>query len=291
MKEFAASRNMFKTCIRTCIMTAMCIISIFLMTGCGTGIGMPYNAAGKVKGEYDYELTGGDGLHLVMTVEENVNGMTEKIGVVDDHGKWIQEPSASHPFLKNGLLPKPESVAVSVVTTGGQSLKAASMIMENARVAAAKEKLVYLGEGICGFRYHAGMHEYLFYDLRSGASFDAGSCTRFTEFHDGYLVCAGDNHVTSPVKIISHGGRIVYPDLKTGSENLGCYSEGKFFNGASFYDLDGNKVIDLEQYTIVNSPAFSKGKCRLEIENNIGSRYRVDIDDTGAFLSDPVKLP
>ena len=125
---------------RTFIMTAMCVISIFLMTGCGTGAGKPNNAAGKVKGEYDYELTGGDGLHLVMTVEANVNGMTEKIGVVDDHGKWIQEPSASHPFLKNGLLPKTESVAVSVVTTGGQSLKANSMIMENARVAAAKEK-------------------------------------------------------------------------------------------------------------------------------------------------------
>ncbi len=264
-------------------------ICMIVFTACGNGREKT-NSAEKTKKDYDYELAGGDGLHLVMIVKENLNGFTEKIGVVDDDGNWVQEPSPAHPFFRHKLLPDPGSVGVSVVTMSGKPIKADSKIKENARVAEAKEKLEYLGEGICGFRYHTGMNSYLFYDMATGECFDAGTCTRLTQFHDGYLVCAGDSHVISPVKIVSHDGEVIYPDIMTGSEDLGTYSEGKYFNGTNFYDLEGTKVIELEQYKIVNSPAFRGGRCELEIENDLGSRYSVEIDEAGEFLSEPVKL-
>ena len=72
----------------------------------------------------------------------------------------------------------------------------------------------------------------------------------------------------------------------------GIYSEGVFFAGNCFYDLDGNIVIDLSEYSpgkFRNEPYFENDKCYLEITNNAGTEYYTEIDHEGNFIYEPKK--
>lgn len=55
-----------------------------------------------------------------------------------------------------------------------------------------------------------------------------------------------------------------------------------------FYDINGNKVIDLSQYTFTEEyidAAFVDGQCSFEIKNDQGTCYYITIDKTGNVIN------
>lgn len=69
-----------------------------------------------------------------------------------------------------------------------------------------------------------------------------------------------------------------------------CYHEGEDVNG--FFDIEGNKVIDLQQYTIyteIKDIAFNDGYCLLTLKNPQGSLFYTVFDKTGKMMFEPRK--
>jgi hypothetical protein len=96
------------------------------------------------------------------------------------------------------------------------------------------------------------------------------------------------------------------PSASAGREYVGEYREGLFYliSGGGrdaktgFYDINGNLVIDLSEYTVVHSargrmmvPAFSGGYCPLVLQNAQGAHFYTVIDKTGRFLFEPKPYP
>ena len=174
------------------------------------------------------------------------------------------------------------------------------------RISDIQKCLHYLGEGMFALHYKVrGGREYFYilYNAETNVAFDAEFCgigasglTGGTvcggvgEFHNGYLVISATDKATSNVKIISRDGEIKYPEISNGGGHIGIYSEGVFFAGNCFYDIDGNMVIDLSQYSpqqFKNEPVFKDGKCYLEISNDSGTVYYTEIDHDGNFVYEP----
>ena len=100
---------------------------------------------------------------------------------------------------------------------------------------------------------------------------------------------------------------LVYINMNTGErktlpldsydiDTIGIISEGLFFATTdevwedpqhSFYDLNGNKVIDLSSYTITDLKArkFTDGKYTFTVKNSSNILFDITIDTTGKVLS------
>ena len=80
----------------------------------------------------------------------------------------------------------------------------------------------------------------------------------------------------------------------------GCFLHTLSNIKPGFYDISGNRVIDLSEYDIKTGsymedlgalvPYFENGKATIRFANNAGSIFQVDIDQTGAFLGEPEKV-
>lgn len=67
-------------------------------------------------------------------------------------------------------------------------------------------------------------------------------------------------------------------------------SEGVFFcTDKCFYNTNGQKTVDLTEYSIDvwddGDIAFEGGTCTFEVENSIGTRFRVTVDESGTVIS------
>lgn len=64
------------------------------------------------------------------------------------------------------------------------------------------------------------------------------------------------------------------------------YTWGEHQNYEGFYDIDGNRVIDLSQYKFANNDfAFKNGVCEMVIINDQNSYYKITIDKTGNVIN------
>ncbi len=64
------------------------------------------------------------------------------------------------------------------------------------------------------------------------------------------------------------------------------YTWGEHQNYEGFYDIDGNRVIDLSQYKFANNNfAFKNGVCEMVIINDQNSYYKITIDKTGNVIN------
>lgn len=74
------------------------------------------------------------------------------------------------------------------------------------------------------------------------------------------------------------------------SEGLFAILKGGAYHDETigFYDISGQKVIDLSQYYFLSQQYFNAvfidGKCTLEIKNDQGTMYQITIDKTGAVI-------
>ena len=67
---------------------------------------------------------------------------------------------------------------------------------------------------------------------------------------------------------------------------INSYNSPQAENG--FYDITGNKVIDLSGYTFTEKiidAAFVNGECSFEIKNDQGTEYYITIDKTGTVIN------
>ena len=244
--------------------------------------------------EYDEVLCSGGGYHIVLKLVDDFDGAYDMVGVVDDKGDWIHELSANHPFIQNGRV----SVGDKYISVDNDSES-----RYQARMMTIKNCMYYLGEGMFALHYadRGSDPNYTMYNAETGIGFDAGECGKSVlknpfgyhcgspgEFHDGYLVTRSDDLI----KLVGSDGTVKQTDVDFQGGKYGIYSEGVFFAGNCFYDLDGNIVIDLSEYSpgkFRNEPYFENDKCYLEITNNAGTEYYTEIDHEGNFLYEPKK--
>lgn len=275
--------------IKYCIcMAAILILSTFF-TGChsssNTGNNSATNAVPPTSNEYDNVLASGGGYHIVMKRVDEFSGAYDMVGVVNDAGEWIHELSKDHPFIKDGQIMKGQT---SIMTTlDGKKV--------DSRIYDIKNSLRYVGESMFAMHYATNgnsENSYIMFNAETGLGFDAGICEGIGEFHNGYMIVAGNRKVDTAIKIISRDGVVSEPGISTEGGNWGIFSEEVFFAGNRFYYVDGTVAIDLFAYPaekIVNAPAFENNKCYLEIKNDAGTVYYTEIDHNGNFLYEPVK--
>ncbi len=264
------------------------VLFLFCCAACGDAGSV--TAADKLpkSDEYDEVLCSGGGYHIVWKRVEELSGVYDMVGVINDQGEWVQPLSQDHPFIDGGKIET--GCNVFVVNLGDDDSNATGSY-----ISSIKRCLKYDEEGIFSLHYKTygfnsvGEYCYHIYNAETGKGFDvsvtAGGCGRLV-FHDGYSI----SQLDEKIQIVSCDGEIRTPDIRAG--RCGIYAESVFFAGNCFYDIDGNMVIDLSAYSpdqFRGSPYFEDNVCRLELVNENGTIYETEIDHDGKFLYEPRK--
>lgn len=231
--------------------------------------------------EYDCCLLSADGYNFVVKHEDTFEGTYDTVGVIDDSGRWILPLTSEHPFIINkyfgGL---DDSYGMASDAASGRQI-----YTETVWGWSAGKKLSYLENGwfaLTRAETFGGEKKYVLYNVNTKAELQL-SCKFVRAFRNGYMMTASDDKVM----IVSENGEIIQTDIE--ASGIGDYSDGLFYAGNCFYDLSGKLVIDLSAYDIQGTPMFENGKCELEIRNDGGTLYIVEIDKTGRFLSEPTR--
>lgn len=230
---------------------------------------------------YDYLLCSGDGYMLVAKEKETVNDIEDFIGVLDVDYNWVIPLSSDTPLHNNNGRLEWNGLE-------GYFDKACDDL---------ENQFHYAGDGAFIWadwhfpaKYYNGkmllVEENKWVDL---GNFDSSLLT----FTNGCLVtvdCERQNE--DNVKIIYSSGEVVPLDIYCRrKEYLGQYREGLFFAYDGFYNLDGERIIDLSEYAgkINNQPYFKDGKCKLYAENENGTIFTAEIDKNGNFITEFTK--
>lgn len=225
--------------------------------------------------DFDQILCNGGNFIIVSKMEESVSGVTEYVGVIDNNYKWIHELSDKTTLNPDGKMAN--------ITVGTHDY--------DERCEDISYRLHHCGNGIFIFIDTFGnWHTYnaLTDTWTEIGEYEANSTT----FHDGYLLLMDVDFYSGTkdtVLTLDTKGNIGKTGVEcTSTKNLGEYSEGKFFAYDGFYDIEGNKVIDLTEYAgrITNWPYFFDGQCILTAKNENGTEYKGVIDSTGKFISE-----
>lgn len=261
-------------------------------------------------GEWDEILCSGDGYHLVKKEVDAYDGYKFMLGVVDDDGEWVQELTDIGTFVEEVRFRAEGSSEIlrdsSCYTYLGEGTFLASPGIS-----------VYTKDG----EYRVGPWENIVsYSPTGRADVEIGECilwnvtnnfqastraSKISVFQDGYLFYSQADKLgrSTPWALNTNGEATELPCICLDSFTI--YSEGLLFAYSEqyqpgFYDISGNRVIDLSEYDIKTGsymedlgalvPYFENGKATIRFANNAGSIFQVDIDQTGAFLGEPEKV-
>lgn len=253
----------------------------------------------------------GDTYELVANETENYTGTEIKIGVIKNN-EWLIKPTKQCPFLnENGFIFYNYSVY---------------KYLEAVRYGSVNG-IKYIGNGCF---YYAYSLDYKYYEviwntntnksytttkgsivLYDGFINDEGKFIFYSQ-SSGYAIMLDTNTMTEtklkdPISLAasnSKGGIIRYMPY---SEGLYCIASYEYIKTGSswnspywdegisgFYDLEGNLIIDMSEYTIIenddfdrknfNNFSFKDGKCSIKVKNDQGSYYKITIDKTGEVL-------
>lgn len=118
--------------------------------------------------------------------------------------------------------------------------------------------ITYLGDRMY-LIYYGEDKEYFVYDSTTKKQFSIGD--RFdvlkTEYKDGYIIYQDTN--AYEVYSIDRDGNKKLIVGNSRHAQIGQYSDGLVFINDAFYDLNGNKVIDLKDEGVKNNPMFING--------------------------------
>ena len=261
-------------------------------------------------GEWDEILCSGDGYHLVKKEVDAYDGYKFTLGVVDDEGQWVQEmtdtgtfvdevrfraegtsetlrDSSCYMYLGEGVFLA--SPGVSLYTKDGEY-----------RVGPWKNSVSYSPTG----RADVAIWECLLWNVETNMQTEIDA-SKMSTFQDGYLLfCEEDEFGSGTLDAMNTNGEITELPCKC-NDNFTLYSEGLFFaysehSQPGFYDISGNRVIDLSDYDMrsisypddlgINAPYFENGQATILFTNNTDSIFQATIDKTGAFVGEPEKV-
>jgi len=263
-------------------------------------------------GEWDEILCSGDDYYLVNKYIDTFDEYKLLLGVVNSKGEWVQEltedgafvdmvifralgsskilsDSSCFMYLGEGVFLA--SPGVTVVTPDGET-----------RVGPWENTIstTFTGDET------VSVWECLTWNVVDNIqkNFDA---TKISVYQNGWLFFCEEEPWFS-VGILSAmnvKGEITKLPCKNRHGSFPIYSEGLFFAidknyDYAFYDIEGNKVIDLSKYDLhfnsyeritgKSSPYFENGTVTILTTNQGGSIYKVVLDKTGEFIGDPEKL-
>lgn len=267
-------------------------------------------------GEWDEILCSGDGYHLVKKEIDAYDGYKFMLGVVDDDGQWVQEMTDTGTFVEEvrfraeGSSETLRDSSCYMYLGEGVFLASPGVTVytkeEEFRVGSWSNNISYSPTG----RAEVSIWECLIWNVKdnSQVEFDA---SKMSTFQDGYLLfCEEDEFGGGSLNVLNTKGEITeltcqYLPNKP-MHNFPVYSEGLFYactdkgSHPSFFDIEGNMVIDLSDYAVgripyskemgVNAPLFENGQATILFANNAGSVFQATIDKTGAFVGEPEKV-
>lgn len=233
----------------------------------------------------------GNEYKLVCTQEESYDKVTVKVGVIKNN-QWLQKLSTKSPFINET----------------GSNLLGLSSSPRNRRVFSDYH---YVADGVFVVQYYDNNTEsYLFYNSNNKKSatihiqrieftYDH-PYSKYIVFSRWHSLIGGDitvyvlNTETMEEKVIID---------ETNSSLYGGYSEGLFMLKDGFYNLKGEKVIDMQKYNISGYynyygseendrypeyEYFIDGGFKFCVENSAGTIYNMEIDKKGNLIKNEV---
>ena len=215
---------------------------------------------------------------------------TVRVGILDSNGDWICPLSSSCIF------------ALAINDTGNLHS------YNGNRIKIDSGNFAYLGEGVIvaslgldihtatgksysiGSNYSLSSHglECYLYNIDTKES-NHFSATDLSTCEDGYMLRYDSDRYNGGFSRVSKNGEVVSIPVGRAVNDFAypTYSEGLFFANGVFYDIFGEKKIDMTSYQLVNTPFFQDGKAEILFENSGQTTYRATIDKSGAFVESP----
>lgn len=214
---------------------------------------------------------------LVANEYEDYTGTTIEVGVIKDN-QWVIEMTTDSPFIgKNGLFTDYDSISDIKVDND----------------------FVYIGNGCFE-------HDQIVFNGNNGKSFNMKdeidfycfSKKRFYQIdcnqRNNILLLERDSYKKNTYYILNTL-TMEYTQIPQAMSSALPYNDGlyaaeiDFLEGYAFYNINGEKVIDLSQYHLATYAyehlIFSNGQCTFEIINDQGSEYEITIDKTGKVIN------
>ena len=249
------------------------------------------------KDYFDYLLSEGDGLKLVVKLEESLTEVVAAVGVLNQNAEWAMPLSTDNPL--------------------SEQLNDSSNIKERCEFLAGQAK--YAGDGVfvigedeqlsnVNHNYVAKNAILLNLNTQSWINIGAYKSHQSICFVDGYYVAVDPE--TYRVKVITTVSEPYLLDIEFSiwynhqEDYLGKYAEGLFFarpesDKAGFFNVEGEKVIDLDEYAelltftinVSNNwehvqPYFENGIATLTARKSQGTPYVATIDSDGNFITE-----
>ena len=268
-------------------------------------------------GEWDEILCSGDGYHLVKKEVDAYDGYKITLGVVDDNGEWVQEMTDTGTFVNNVRF-RAEGSSETLRDSSCYTYLGEGVFLASPGVSVfTKDEEYRVGpwENFMSqkspIRSELAVWECLLWNVTNNTQRQI-TANKISVFQDGYLLFCKEETSLGGGKLYAMSTECEITELscqflpnKPG-HNFPVYSEGLFFacseerSNPGFYDIEGNLVIDLHEYSMrgifysssqgVNAPCFENGQATILFQNNAGSVFKGIIDKTGAFVSEPEKV-
>lgn len=246
----------------------------------------------------------GNEYKLVCTQEESYDKVTVKVGVIKNN-QWLQKLSTKSPFINEE--------GTNLIGLDGLSPRDSQNF---------DKYYHYIANGVFVVEYYASTkiilgsgssngYEYLFYNSNNKRSITLTDLNgiKFTFDHpySKFIVFSRDYaHSYGDYSICFLNTETMEENViidKIHSNIIGGYSEGLFLLSDGFYNLKGEKVIDMQKYNISgyynyygsdkndSYPAykyFVDGGFKFCVENSAGTIYNMEIDKKGNLIKNEV---
>jgi len=234
-------------------------------------------------------VASGGGYYIVSKHTETYNSSFTEFGTVDSNGSWIHPLSKDHIFAQEPG--KTDMLSGSTLSLAyaylGHGMFLGTLGIDHVK---PDGTLDHIGPGTS----ITGTMTCYIYNAKTDVGFSFSAAT-ISDYVDGYLLHDDDDRYGANIIRIDENG----DEQKLLNEGdhfgFGPYSEGLFFGGGSFYDINGKCVIPLDNiidYSInVPFPFFQNGQTKIYMVNPENKVYQTTIDRTGKFLYDPVPAP
>lgn len=223
---------------------------------------------------HDYDFLASDsigGYVLAVKYEESIDGDTQHVGVLDNQGKWLHPLSADHPILKAGYY----------VDYGSKVARQGDTVMKDNSWNAkwcydpVENKLVD-SEYTYSYTYQV---DYSTWEYKYGIY--------------RYDAQGNSERIVKDVK-----AEVFLDEVFLGRPMI--WSGGNYeLGGFKLYDYEGNELMDLSAYTILESEysyngdkgvCYVDGKLLCTVDNGSGGYYACLFGGNGNKLIEPIRL-
>ena len=212
----------------------------------------------------------GDGVFIVGKQVQGFDINETQIGVVDKNGQWISNLGTDK-FVVN------ETCYINNIDKGKENT------------------LQYLGEGVfMAYEEDNWLHK-VFYNVAEDVNFELnGYWYLMGNYYNGKLLMYNSNdYGYVGVNYMDKIGNITMITGEVNTNKIGQYSNGLWYYDGGFYNDEGTKIVDIEQYKEqIESvkhryPVFVDGYSVIALMGKDSKSYYTVIDMNGEFMFEP----